>query len=139
MTVSDWFAAALLLIFLALTTGIFLHIVISIGQLRRARKQDPQPNRPPTKTPVTQFQTRGEMLKPKTRALDRSPIADNLTKRETQIAQLAARGLTDAEIAAKLSISERTVGNHLYSIYRKLNINSRRELKYVLQQLEDDS
>lgn len=62
---------------------------------------------------------------------------DELTRREKQVARLAASKLTDAEIAAELAISERTVGNHLHSIYRKLDINSRHELKYFIRPPDD--
>ncbi len=55
-----------------------------------------------------------------------------LTKREKEVANLAARGLSDAEIAHELSIAEKTVGNHLAHIYDKLQIHSRREIKYVM-------
>ena len=44
------------------------------------------------------------------------PIPKNsLTKREQQVAHLAAQGLTNKEIAAKLGISHYTVQNHLYA------------------------
>jgi DNA-binding CsgD family transcriptional regulator len=126
MTVSDWFAIALLLILSALTLGIFLHIAIAIRQLRHAQEPKQKPSRPQTPLASTQFHS-STLLAPH----------ETLTKRETQVARLAARGMTDVEIAAQLSISERTVGNHLYSIYRKLNINSRRELKYILQEMDN--
>lgn len=138
MSVSDWFALALLLILSALTLGIFIHIALAIGQLRRARHPDPRETLAP-RPPVTQFETRADIVENVRRARDASLVVERLTKRESEIARLAARGLTDAAIAAQLAISERTVGNHLYSIYRKLDINSRRELKYVLQEFEDDS
>jgi DNA-binding NarL/FixJ family response regulator len=38
---------------------------------------------------------------------------------------LAADGLTDADIAHRLHLSPRTVGNHLSSAYRKLHVHSR--------------
>jgi DNA-binding CsgD family transcriptional regulator len=39
--------------------------------------------------------------------------------------QLVAEGMTDAEVAKRLSISPRTVGTHLTSIYTKLDVTSR--------------
>jgi len=51
-----------------------------------------------------------------------------LTGRELQIARLAARGLTDANIAHTLGISEQTVGAHMRRIFLKLRINSRLQL-----------
>jgi DNA-binding CsgD family transcriptional regulator len=51
-----------------------------------------------------------------------------LTRREQQVASLAARGFTAAEIGEQLHIGHRTVETHLAGIYSKLLIRSRREL-----------
>jgi non-specific serine/threonine protein kinase len=48
-----------------------------------------------------------------------------LTKRETDVAELVARGLTNKEIASRLSVSPRTVEVHIDHILRKLDFNSR--------------
>ncbi len=45
--------------------------------------------------------------------------------RELEVLRLVAEGLTDAEVADKLSISPRTVGQHLRSVYNKLDVPSR--------------
>ncbi len=52
-----------------------------------------------------------------------------LTPRELQVAGLAARGMTNREIAAKIGVSMRTVEGHLYQIFAKLGITSRAELE----------
>lgn len=54
-----------------------------------------------------------------------SPGVTALTERETVVLQLAARGLTDRQIASQLVISPHTVNAHLKSIYRKLSVNNR--------------
>jgi ATP/maltotriose-dependent transcriptional regulator MalT len=61
-------------------------------------------------------------------------IRDELSPQEMQIAQLAAQGLTNREIGARLFVSHRTIGSHLYKIFPKLGIRSRAELAAALAQ-----
>ncbi len=51
-----------------------------------------------------------------------------LTVQEQRVASCAAGGMTNAQIAAALRISPKTVGHHLQHVYAKLDIHSRREL-----------
>ena len=67
----------------------------------------------------------------RTPVLDRgrqAPMAAWLTTREREIVELANRGLSNADIAAQLVLSHRTVGNHLTRIYDKLQVANRVEL-----------
>jgi DNA-binding NarL/FixJ family response regulator len=48
-----------------------------------------------------------------------------LTTREVEVLCLVAQGLTNAQVAAQLVISPRTVNTHLSGIYRKLGTSSR--------------
>ena len=52
----------------------------------------------------------------------------NITKREQEIIELIQEGRTNRYISKKLFLSEKTVANHIYNIFKKLNINSRFEL-----------
>jgi ATP/maltotriose-dependent transcriptional regulator MalT len=52
-----------------------------------------------------------------------------LTPQELHVAQLAAQGLSNKEIAIELFISPRTVGYHLYKLFPKLGIASRAQLR----------
>ena len=49
----------------------------------------------------------------------------NLTKREVRVLTLVASGNSNKEIANSLSVSEKTVKNHLSHIYRKLGVKNR--------------
>lgn len=55
-----------------------------------------------------------------------------LTAQELQVADLAAAGLSNREIAVRLCLSHRTVGAHLYRIFPKLGISSRAALRDAL-------
>lgn len=52
-----------------------------------------------------------------------------LTDQEILIARLVAAGATSREVAAELFLSPRTIEAHLRSIFRKLEITSRRQLR----------
>jgi DNA-binding CsgD family transcriptional regulator len=68
--------------------------------------------------------------------LDDAPAADGemagLTVKEYEVAQLAARGLTNKQIGAELFLSPRTVGTYLYRAYPKLGISTRAALRDAL-------
>jgi DNA-binding CsgD family transcriptional regulator len=48
-----------------------------------------------------------------------------LSAREVEVLRLVSQGLTDAEVAERLFLSPRTVGQHLRNVYNKLGVNSR--------------
>ncbi|MCX6488205.1 MAG: LuxR C-terminal-related transcriptional regulator, partial [Mycobacterium sp.] len=57
-----------------------------------------------------------------------------LSAQELRIAELAATGHSTKQIAAQLSLSPRTVDNHLYRVFPKLGITSRAGLSEALRQ-----
>lgn len=56
---------------------------------------------------------------------DAGPAEPLITKREAEVLQLIADGLSTTEVAARLYISVKTVKNHLASIYQKLDSRDR--------------
>lgn len=57
-----------------------------------------------------------------------------LTRRENEVANLVADGMTNRQVADQLQLREHTVSNYLFRIYEKLGISSRVELVlYVLR------
>jgi len=63
------------------------------------------------------------------------PGGGPLSRRELEVAELYAQGLTTAEVAARLVISPHTAATHLQRIYQRLGIRSRAELtRYLMEQ-----
>ena len=58
----------------------------------------------------------------------------SLTQRETEVLRLVAKGLTARQIAGRLTLSHRTVENHVQSTLRKLQLHNRVELaRYAIE------
>src|ERR671913_369313 len=53
--------------------------------------------------------------------------AGTLSERETEIVVLAARGLSNHQIATELNLSEATIKRHLANVYAKIGVGSRSE------------
>jgi DNA-binding NarL/FixJ family response regulator len=51
-----------------------------------------------------------------------------LTRRQAEVVQRIARGLTNKQVAGDMEISEQTVKNHLAMIFRRLSLHRRTEL-----------
>ncbi|MBX9399284.1 LuxR C-terminal-related transcriptional regulator [Streptomyces sp. TRM72054] len=89
-------------------------------------------------TPHAQRATAGlESLLPTSAAVggnhDVSDPAAQLTERERSVSHLAARGLTNKEIAHELFVSAKTVEYHLGHVYAKLQLSGRRQLRRVFE------
>ncbi|WP_405486995.1 response regulator [Nocardia sp. NBC_00511] len=68
------------------------------------------------------------------------PHRPALTDRETEVLRMVAKGLSAKQIATRLSLSHRTVENHVQSTLRKLQLGNRVELtRYAIEQgLDED-
>jgi DNA-binding CsgD family transcriptional regulator len=67
-------------------------------------------------------------------ALEPSTEEIPLSKRELEVSQLVAQGLTSQEVATELGISPRTVTTHLSNIYERLGLPGRAALaRYIVQ------
>jgi LuxR family maltose regulon positive regulatory protein len=58
-----------------------------------------------------------------------------LSQQELRVLRLLVAGLSNADIAQELVVSNNTVKTHVKSIYRKLNISSREEARVVAKEL----
>ena len=80
----------------------------------------------------------GQKLLKRMAALQPKPIkldsVEQLTNREIDVLKLAAKGMSNRDIAVKLGIGLRTVKGHLVSIFSKMRVGSRTEA--VLQALK---
>ena len=57
-----------------------------------------------------------------------------LTDRETEVLRLVAKGLTYPQIASRLTLSPRTVQNHVQNTLRKLQLHNKAQLvRYALE------
>jgi DNA-binding NarL/FixJ family response regulator len=67
--------------------------------------------------------------------LTKTAVIRALSKREQEIARLVASGLSNREVAQRLSLSHHTVKNYLFRVFEKLGISTRIELVlYMLSQ-----
>ncbi|MFN2250954.1 MAG: response regulator [Anaerolineae bacterium] len=74
---------------------------------------------------------------------ERESAFKDLTERELEVLRLVAEGMTNAEIAADLYLSEKTVRNHVSSILAKLELSNRIEaatyaVRHGLERLTGD-
>jgi DNA-binding NarL/FixJ family response regulator len=69
----------------------------------------------------------------------RAPASDELTETERRVAELAAVGRTNREIAGKLFMGVSTVESHLSRVYRKLGVRSRTELAGRIATVRDEA
>jgi DNA-binding CsgD family transcriptional regulator len=77
--------------------------------------------------------TAGRVLRSNAHGALKAPY-ETLTPREREVLHLAARGLTNREIATALFISPRTVETHRANLMRKLNLRTQADLiRFALQ------
>ncbi|MGI6035864.1 MAG: response regulator [Limnochordia bacterium] len=66
---------------------------------------------------------------------DAAPPEEDLTPREREVLQCIAQGMSNKEIAVSLYISQKTVKNHISSIFRKLDLTDRTQAAvYAIKQ-----
>jgi DNA-binding NarL/FixJ family response regulator len=67
--------------------------------------------------------------------VSKTVVRPALSKREKEIAQLTASGLSNCEVAQRLSLSQSTVENYLVRVYERLGIPTSIELMfYIVEQ-----
>ena len=55
-------------------------------------------------------------------------VKNGLSKREAEVAELVATGLSNKEVANRLFVTEKTIKFHLTNIYKKMKLTSRTQL-----------
>jgi DNA-binding NarL/FixJ family response regulator len=64
-----------------------------------------------------------------------TPLVDHLTPRELEVLKLIGGGLTNRQIAQELTLSEKTVRNHINNIFSKLHVHDRSQaLLYAIRE-----
>ena len=85
----------------------------------------PAGSQPYLKTLLTNFES--DVLRLPSLSGPQPQVAESLTRREVEILRLMQARKTDAEIAAELVIALSTARRHASNIYRKLDVNNRRD------------
>jgi DNA-binding CsgD family transcriptional regulator len=83
--------------------------------------------RPAAAVVVRRLRALGEQAVPRGPRPATAANPAGLTRREAEVLRLLATGLSNAEIAARLVLSKRTVDNHVSAILRKLGVRTRGE------------
>jgi len=108
-----------------------------VGQLQRRQRQKER-SRATLREALQSFEAMGAQLwagrvRSELARAEVVPTRDlALTPSERRVAELAASGMTNKDVAAALFISPKTVEANLGRIYRKLGINSRAELGRII-------
>jgi DNA-binding CsgD family transcriptional regulator/tetratricopeptide (TPR) repeat protein len=91
--------------------------------------------RPTARRLRRELRRRGKLRLPRGPNVATTANPAGLTGRQVEVLGLLVEGLSDAEIAARLSLSVRTVGHHVSAVLGKLGVGSRREAAAAATQL----
>ncbi|RJT29874.1 DNA-binding response regulator [Mesorhizobium waimense] len=85
-------------------------------------------------SPTLSAKLLSDLLQPTHRKPD--PLSQ-LTGRETEILRLVAEGLSNKEVAARLSLQEKTVKHHMTRVLAKLNVRNRTEAALLMHEAKE--
>lgn len=85
-------------------------------------------------SPTLSARLLSDLLQPANRKAD--PI-QQLTGREADILRLVAEGLSNKEVAARLSLQEKTVKHHMTRVLAKLNVRNRTEAALLMREARE--
>lgn len=106
--------------------------LLALGSVRRRDRQK-RSARDAIEAALTGFQRLGALVWERRAQAELGRIGgrthvEGLTNAELRVAELVAEGRTNREVAAALSLGERTVSSHLTNVYAKLGVRSRTQL-----------
>ncbi|MEV6768945.1 LuxR C-terminal-related transcriptional regulator [Nocardia sp. NPDC051030] len=112
----------------------------AIGDVEKARSLLRDAARAAATCGAEPLQDRGGDIRSLSAPLARTPQPstglDALSQAERRVAELAAHGRRNRDIAAELAITTSTVEQHLTRVYRKLSVARRSELRFALVEVE---
>ncbi|MDX8540521.1 MULTISPECIES: response regulator transcription factor [Mesorhizobium] len=85
-------------------------------------------------SPTLSARLLSDLLQPASRKPD--PLSQ-LTGREAEILRLVAEGLSNKEVAARLSLQEKTVKHHMTRVLAKLNVRNRTEAALLMHEAKE--
>lgn len=104
-----------------------LHRAALAGQAASGQVANEPRAQPPAAVVARRLHRRGEGGGPRGPRPATAANPAGLTRREAEVLTLVAAGLGNAEIAARLVLSNRTVDNHVAAVFRKLGVHTRRD------------
>ena len=118
----------------ALNTGVRGYVLKGVGSKTLAEILSDVAAGQSYVSPTLSARLLSDLLQPASRKPD--PLSQ-LTGREAEILRLVAEGLSNKEVAARLSLQEKTVKHHMTRVLAKLNVRNRTEAALLMHEAKE--